>query len=334
MLKKLTLINLLTFMTIGVAISQTSDSTNFEVVGSMDAYYRASFGADFDQAPATSFANLPGFSLGMANINVSYYKKSAGIVADLVFGPRGEDATFLSPFLRPGGSSSIVNQLYAFWDVSDNVKVTLGNFNTFLGYEVISPTGNFNYSTSYMFSYGPFSHTGIKVDADLGSGFSLMAGVFNPTDATEYNPTNDYAGGLQLGYSFDSGSAYLNTIISEDFYQVDLTAGIDVSEDVYVGLNATVAQDAFAGVAGYFQYALSENFKLGTRVEYFQDKGVDAIGTDENVIDATLTGKYTVGNLTIIPEVRLDKVSTPTYLDDTEEKEQLSSFVLAVVYGF
>lgn len=334
MFKKLTLINLLSFMTIGIAISQTTDSTNFEVVGSMDAYYRMSIGADFNEAPGTSFANLPGFSLGMANLNATYYKKNAGIVADLVFGPRGEDATFLSPFLRPGGTSSIINQLYAFWDVSDNVKITLGNFNTFLGYEVISPTGNFNYSTSYMFSYGPFSHTGLKVDADLGGGFTLMAGVFNPTDATEYNPTNDYAGGLQLGYSFDNGSAYLNTIISEDFYQVDLTTGVDLTEEFYLGLNATIAQDAFAGVAGYLQYALSENFKLGTRIEYFQDKGVGAVGTDENVLDVTLTGQYTVGNLTIIPEVRMDKVSAPVYTNELELEESLSSFVLAVVYGF
>ena len=185
-----------------------------------------------------------------------------------------------------------------------------------------------------MYSYGPFSHTGLKVDADLGSGFSLMAGAFNPTDATEYNPTNDYVGGLQLGYSFDSGSAYLNSIISEDFYQIDLTAGLDVTEDFYIGLNATVAQDAFSGVAGYLQYALSESFKFGTRVEYFQDKGVGAIGTDENVFDVTLTGQYTVGNLTIIPEVRMDKVSAPMFADETEIKEELSSFVLAIVYGF
>ena len=334
MLKKLTLFILLIIMTVNITIAQTSDSTSFTLAGSLDAYYRMSVNADFDQAPGTSFSNLPGFALGMANINGTYYKKSAGIVADLVFGPRGEDATFLSPFLRPGGSSSIINQLYAFWDVSSNIKITLGNFNTFLGYEVISPTGNFNYSTSYMFSYGPFSHTGLKVDADLGKGFSLMAGVFNPTDATEYNPTNDYAGGLQLGYSFDSGSAYLNTILSEEFYQVDMTAGIDVSESFYIGLNTTVAQDAFAGVAGYFQYSINEELKLGTRVEYFEDKGVGAIGTDENVIDVTLTGQYTIGNLTIIPEVRMDKVSRPMFVNDTDIEEDLSSLVLAVVYGF
>ena len=167
-----------------------------------------------------------------------------------------------------------------------------------------------------------------KKGSQVGGGYS------NRTRATEYNPTNEYAGGLQLGYSFDTGSAYLNTIISEDFYQVDLTTGVDVSEDFYLGLNATVAQDAFAGVAGYFQYTFNEACQLGTRIEYFEDKGVGAVGTNENVLDVTLTGKYTVGNLTIIPEIRVDKVSAPMFADDTEMKEDLSSFVLAIVYGF
>ncbi len=334
MLKNFTF-SILTLMTIiSTSFAQEADTTSFSIGGSLDAYFRANIGADFDQAPGTSFANLPGFALGMANLTSTYYKNGAGINVDLVVGPRGEDATFLSPFLRPGGNSSIVNQLNLFYELTDKVTVTLGNFNTFLGYEVISPTGNFNYSTSYMFSYGPFSHTGLKVDADLGGGFSLMAGVFNPTDATEYNPTNDYAGGLQLGYSNDAASAYVNAIFSEDFYQFDLTTGGNVTDAVYLGLNTTIAKDAFFGVAGYLQYAASDAFSIGTRVEYFEDKGVGAIGTDQNVIDVTLTLQYKVGDLIIMPEVRLDKVSDTVFINDMEAQDQLSSFLLAMVYGF
>ena len=83
-------------------------------------------------------------------------------------------------------------------------------FNTYLGYEVISPVGNFNYSTSYMFSYGPFSHTGLKADFVLNEKWSAMLAVMNPTDFTEENPYDTYILGAQLGYSEDSGSAYLN----------------------------------------------------------------------------------------------------------------------------
>lgn len=119
----------------------------------------------------------------MANLVIGKSSDKVGFTADLVVGPRGEDATFFSPVLRPGGNSSIVNQLYVYWNISDKVTTTFGNFNTFLGYEVISPVANFNYSTSYMFSYGPFSHTGLKFDIGLSDDLSLMLGVFNPTDA-------------------------------------------------------------------------------------------------------------------------------------------------------
>ena len=39
-----------------------------------------------------------------------------------------------------------------------------------------------------MFSYGPFSHTGIKADIAVSDDVSLMLGVLNTTDATEFQP--------------------------------------------------------------------------------------------------------------------------------------------------
>lgn len=309
--------------------------------GSVDAYFRTNLNGDTDVAPGTSFANLPGFALGMANLTVSKDGPKAGFMADFVFGPRGEDATFLSGVLRKvdptdglSNNSSIVNQLYAYWNISDKFKATIGNFNTFLGYEVISPVSNFNYSTSYMFSYGPFSHTGLKFDIDLGNGFSLMAGIFNGTDETEYNFSDKYVGGAQLGYDFGKGSVYLNSIFEDEFYQFDITGGVDVTEKIYLGLNATIAKDAFAGVAIYAQAEVVENLKLGIRGEYFADMGVGAIGDEESIMDFTFSANYTIGNLTIIPEFRLDAASQPIFLDDTELNKSLASFVLAAVYGF
>src|SRR5690606_8371312 len=141
---------------------------------------------------------------------------------------------------------------------SDNLTFTIGNFNTYLGYEVISPTGNFNYSTSYMFSSGPFSHTGLKADIDLTENWSLMAAVMNPTDFTEFNPLGTYTAGLQLGYETDNGGTWLNFLygdqdgkLDEDHglvngeasagstFQVDLTTGYNATEALYLGLNTT-----------------------------------------------------------------------------------------------
>jgi hypothetical protein len=323
-----------------VMTGQEEDKKTFTLSGSIDTYFRGNLNAANDAnkiAPGTSFANAPGFSLGMINIIAGYEGEKVGFVADMVYGPRGADAVFEST-----GSASIVNQLYAYWNVSEKVKLTMGNFNTFLGYEVISPTANFNYSTSYMFSYGPFSHTGIKADITLSEKSSLMLAIMNPTDATEFNPDGKYSLGVQYGYS----GQFFNYLLNPDSYEVDFTGGFDISEALFLGLNAAYfsADDAagFYGVALYPQYATSEHFKIGLRAEYFAETDGDfgAIGTgvaDSSIFATTLSANYTIGSLTIIPEIRLDSASenfngfTNNSADPTKS---LSSFLLAAVYSF
>ncbi|WNH08839.1 porin [Thalassobellus suaedae] len=339
-MKKLITLSMLFMATVLFAQEETP-APSFSVSGSIDAYYRANLNAPDMVAPGSSFANLPGFALGMANVVMSYEGEKVGFVADLVFGPRGEDAIFNSPLLRvPGGSSNIVNQLYAYWNVSESITLTMGNFNTFLGYEVISPTANFNYSTSYLFSYGPFSHTGLKADIALGEDFSLMLGVMNDTDATEFNPTGDYAFGAQLGYA----GQYLNFLLDPSFTEIDFTGGFDLSDDFFLGINAaylTTEDDGpgFAGVALYPQLATSDSFTIGLRGEYFvEDMDFGAIGTgvdDSSVFAVTLTGSFAIDNLTIKPELRLDSASDDFFLDsDLAAQKSLSSFVLAAIYSF
>jgi hypothetical protein len=338
-MKKFTLTLLVVF--IGISLfGQIKLDSSFTLSGSVDVYFRSNLNGTNNPenggtlAPGTSFANLPGFSLGMFNLVSSYEGEKAGVVADMVFGPRGAEAVFGSP-----APLNIVNQLYAYWNITDKVTATIGNFNTFLGYEVISPLGNFNYSTSYQFSYGPFSHSGLKLDFDLGKGFSGMVGVFNPTDATDFNPTADFVGGAQLGYTNDAGGAWLNFLVSEGFYQIDITTGWNVTEDAYLGLNATTAQESFAGAAVYLQYATSDALSLGFRGEYFVDNGVEVVGKDESVMDFTFSANYKVGNLTIIPEFRIDMYSNEGVIIDggdanPEMGKSLSSFLLAAVYSF
>lgn len=162
--------------------SEEAVASKLEFDGSVDTYFRSSFSKE-PSAPNSSFADLNGFSLGMANFVVSYKGEKSGVVADIVFGPRGSQAILGSI----GNSSEMINQLFVYYSFNSKVKLTLGNFNTFLGYELISPVANFNYSTSYMFSYGPFSHTGIKADFILSENSSLMLGIFNKSDQTEAN---------------------------------------------------------------------------------------------------------------------------------------------------
>jgi hypothetical protein len=366
-IKNLLLLALLLLGTIAFAQEEEEEGSQkkFSFSGSADGYFRANFnglnkvipddngGSVGPTAPGTSFANRPGFALGMVNLIGAYEGEKVGVVADLVFGPRGEEAVFGSPV----GSSNIINQLYVYWNVSETITLTFGNFNTFLGYEVISPTGNFNYSTSYMFSYGPFSHAGIKADFDLGNDWSAMVAIMNPTDFTDINPFSEYSFGAQLGYSgqflnFIYGKQGFNeTLVAgvptdtdiKGLFQIDYTGGFDITESFFLGINATY-QDTdgvgFYGAALYPQYATSDTFTIGLRGEYFKEMGdYGAIGTgveDSSVFAVTLSGNFTVGEyLTFIPEIRLDSASDDAFINNNiEASKSLSSFLLAAVFAF
>jgi hypothetical protein len=376
-------LNAITLLFLGLFISTAAfsqDATDaaddtaptFTLSGSIDTYARTALGSK-TIAPATSFANGKGFSLGMANLIASYAGEKVGFTADLVFGPRGQSAVF-------GSEQGIVNQLFAYYKLSDAVTLNMGQFNTFLGYEVISPAVNFHYSTSYLFSFGPFNHTGLRADFSFGDGMVAKLAVMNPTDIVEWNPVNTYTIGAQIGKTSDAGGVWLNLLygdqdgkLEEDIdtpdtfsagtlFQADLTLGYSLSETFYLGFNASyqtrgegefvsevgeiedAGNDAtsFLGFAVYPKLTLSETFALGLRAEYFSLTkehiediiGVDADG-DGNVMAFTLSGNYKVDNLTIIPEIRMDKLSEDAFADkDGEPTDALTSFTLAAVYKF
>jgi hypothetical protein len=312
-----------------IAFGQEEKEKKVSISGTVDAYYQTYFSAsdDSSQSFGTSFADETGFALGMANIIAFYEGEKTGVVADVVFGPRGDSAV--------GGYN--LNQLYAYWNVSEGTTLTIGRFNTYLGYEVISPIGNFNYSTSYLFSSGPFSHVGLKADFSLGEDFSLMLAVMNATDVNN-NTTGDYALGAQLGFS----GQYLNLYYDNKEvlgFEIDYTGGFDLSEDFFLGINAAYQDNdgsGFYGAALYPQLAASEDFSIGLRGELFgfHDSNVDDL---PSVFAATLTGSYTVDNLTIKPEIRLDSWNNdfePYLNNDSELSNSLSAFTLAAIYSF
>ena len=305
-----------------------NEEPTLSLSGTVDAYYQTNLTSpdNLGDSFGTSFANETGFALGMANLVAAYDMEKTGVVADVVFGPRGESAV--------GGYN--LNQLYAYWNVTETTTLTMGRFNTYLGYEVISPAGNFNYSTSYMFSSGPFSMVGLKADFDLGSDFSLMLAFMNPTDVNN-NTTGGYALGAQLGYA----GQFLNLYYDDDEvlgFEIDYTGGFDLSEELFLGINAAyqVSDDAgFYGAALYPQYTFSDSLSIGLRSELFgyHEKDEEDL---PSVFSTTLTGSYTLENLTIKPEIRLDAWSEaePYFDNDGVDTDSLAAFTIAAIYTF
>ncbi|HQZ23921.1 MAG TPA: porin [Flavobacterium sp.] len=312
-------------------------STPLEISGSGDLYYKY----DFSKNPniPTSFASdQNSLSLGMLDIALKKSVGKASFVGEVSFGPRGQYQSIPNGDGVDGNSFHIQN-LYATYAFTDKFSMTAGYMGTFVGYEVISPVANFHYSTSYLFTYGPFQNAGVKANYKISDKFGAMLGVFNDSWNTyKADPTKGLSTiGAQLSYATDGVSAYLNFMDgSVSGTIIDLTATFQLSEKFKLGLNAAdfsnTGDVGYSGLALYPSYAISDSFALGLRGEYFDFK--EGSG-DSSVTAFTLSANLKAGGFTFIPEFRLDSNSDEVFMDsDMAPTKSASQVVLAVVYGF
>jgi hypothetical protein len=326
--------------------STTSTSSALQISGSADTYYKY----DFAKKPniGTSFAeDHNSISLGMIDLALKKNTGKASFVGELSFGPRGQYASI------PNGNGEAANadnsfhiqNLYTSYAFTDKFSMTAGYMGTFIGYEVIAPTGNFNYSTSYLFTNGPFQNAGIKANYVFSSKAALMVGLFD--DWNVYKDLNGVSHfGAQLTLSPVEGwTAYLNMLTGRSAGApgtgsiYDLTTAYQVTEKVKLGLNAadySVSNDngGYSGAAFYFQNAFTTSFSLGLRAEYFKTKDIaDAEGS--SVTSITVSGTLKAGGLTFIPEIRFDNGNTARFVkNNLDPTKSASQFSLAAVYAF
>ena len=316
-----------------LSLNAQDETPTLSVSGTVDVYGTTNT-VDGTGTPGLLIANpekANGFGLGMANTVFSYEGAKSGVVADLAFGPRADDANM----------AGAINQLYAYYNVSESVTITAGQFNTFLGYEVISPAANFNYSLSYLFNAGPVSHTGVKLDYAASEDLSFLLAVTNAhgissADASESGATQF---GAQVGYK----GQYLNFIYgavtetsATDAVFVDYTGGFDLSDSFFVGINAAYAysddeEAGYQGAALYLENTFSETFALGLRPEFFSYTSAD---DSEDVLALTLTGSTQLDdNLKLITELRYDS-SDDYIIEGIAAEKNVTALTIAAVYSF
>ncbi|MCW3092387.1 MAG: hypothetical protein JWP81_3456 [Ferruginibacter sp.] len=336
------------------------DSTKpFTVSGSVDVYYRMGVGASGSSAlnNFTSFTNSNNsFQLGMASIKAQYTAGKGGVVVDLGFGKRAEEFSYADD-----ATLQSVKQAYIYYAPSDKVKFTFGKFGTHIGYELLDPQLNKNYSMSYMFTNGPFSHTGIKADFTLGGGTGLMIGVANPIDVTApasgSDPKTLIAQLSQVGAKY---SVYLNyagyfggkmySPTASSLSQVGLTASATLADKFSLGYDGTVQfvrDEDYLGAgktktkswwasALYANLTASDVFGMTLRAEYFADKKYAIKLPGSDVTEITLSGNIKAGNFMFIPELRLDNAKDKVFSKNSKGEASKSAFsaILAAIYSF
>jgi len=337
---------------------EEEQKNTLSISGSVDMYYKLDFAGE-----AAKFGNISGgenytffapdhnsFSIGMANLIVEQTLGKSAFVADLSFGPRGGSSSIGTESATDG--SFHIQNLYVSHSFTDAITLSAGFMGTFVGYEVISPTANFNYSTSHLFSWGPFQNAGVKVDFALSDKLGFMVGLFNDWNAyTDQNSGKDL--GMQLSYNVSDGNdIYLNFVTgAESGMEIDLTAGFQLTDNFFLGVNAATYNSAegklfetgesgFSGIALYPQISITDGFSLGLRGEYFSEKEINDIfsggySDKASVFSTTLSANIKAGGLTFIPEIRFDNSSQEIYIDsDGNGTKGAAQFLIAAVYAF
>ncbi len=349
---KISSLSILIFITCRI-FAQEANENKLEISGSVDAYYKYDFSGyisdDGTSNIPTSFADEQNsLSIGMIDIALAQTVGKASFVGEIAFGPRSFKSI---PLFKPDGQDDNIyvgiQNLYVSYAFTDFISLTAGYMGTFVGYEVISPASNFNYSTSYLFTNGPFQNAGIKADLTFSDRFAVMIGLFNDWNVYEdFNGLSDI--GLQVYFMpIDGWDVYLNFLTGKPSGTImDVTTGWQITDRFYLGLNAadytnTEKNGGFMGVALYPQFSFSDAVSLGLRYEYFKIKDYTdadkAIVSGENINAITLTANINAGPLTLLPEVLLDAVSDKLFYGDPTGLDPAGSatqFLIAVVYAF
>jgi hypothetical protein len=337
------IITLLTFFTFNVKAQaqeeEGTDAEGLQISGSVDTYYKYDFSGN-SQIPTSFIGAQNSFGIGMVDLALQQSIGKASFVGEVAFGPRADASA-------PG----IVQNLYVSYQLADKLSVTGGFMSTYIGYEVISPVGNFNYTTSYLFSNGPFQQGGLKLDYAVSDRFGVMVGVFNQFDSY-FNSDDDLDLGAQLYFMPTDGfDIYLNFVSSNDSgTEIDLTTTYQLSDAFMLGLNVADRTNGdffddvngggvnFFGTALYAHYAFSNAVAIGFRGEHFTDDQGSIFGvtdTDTSVDSFTLSGNIGSGPLKLIPEFRVDISSEDIFTDgDSMPTGTAGQFILAAYYAF
>jgi Putative beta-barrel porin-2, OmpL-like. bbp2 len=335
-----------------VKVEEKKPAFNFSA--NADVYYRYDFNRQVNNH--TSFTNSHNsFELGMISARLDHSFGKVSMTADVGFGKRAEEFSY-----NDDKSKFLIKQLFVSYSPIENLKLSMGSWTTHVGYELVDAYANRNYSMSYMFSYGPFFHTGVKAEYTLGK-HSFMLGVADPTD---FKSASLGSKKFILGqWAFASEDSKLKTYLNYQsgqrpsdqakIMQWDGVATYKFNDKFNMAYNGTIMSNklydeadkkysdakTWWGSALYFNADPSEWLGFTLRAEYFSDdealSAFTGYDTGGNVLATTLSANFRIGNLTIIPEFRYEHSNQEYYSkhDGTLTKSD-ASVLIAATYKF
>jgi len=341
----------------GPGILEVLTNSGIIVTGYIDTAY------EYSNSPAPAFHEFDtrhsSFVLDQASVTLAMQPKSGfGFVVDLIAGEDGRviDAAESSN-AASGASNFNVTQAFVQY-VTGNWTLMGGKFVTLVGAEVIAPTGNTNFSRSLLFFAEPLTHTGVRAAYAVNDALTFTVGVNNGWNHVSNDSQSQKT--TEMGASFTPVKQFILTaqgyfgdepvgggqVAQRDI--ADVVATYNVNDSLSLVANYDWGQQKnydllgnhgkWDGVAGYVNYAISSQWRVSVRGEYFQDQQgfVTATGTRQTLREGTVTLGYDpTKKFELRLEARYDKANHNLFLrDSTEMANDQTGLAMQIIYKF
>lgn len=239
-----------------------------------------------------------------------------------------------------------IQQAYVSY-TTGGLTVEAGKFATLIGAEVIESPDNWNFSRSWGFELGPYTHTGVRASYALSDKSTITVGVNNGWDVLDasgvatksgeaqinFKPTDSSYLSVQgtLGQEPASGSygaagtvygtrSILNTVDSWDInstVSVMLDAGYGEQKNatsLAAGAPATLGTVKWWYVTPYLNYHINDMWRVALRYQYFDDKDGFRTGVAQKLKAGTITLAYAPNaSSEVRAEYRYDKSNVKAF---------------------
>lgn len=351
-------------------ITFSANAEGLKVSGSFDIYSTIETNKRSDGLShgLTAFTNAPTekLDLGMASIKFDYTYKKINTFIDLGWGMRATQFAYQEP---TSSLLSATKQAYISYAFNDRLKFTAGTWATHIGYEVyIDPLANKNYTVSHLFTYGPYTHSGVMADYIVDE-HNFMFGLSTPSDRRRAKSGDNVMFLAKYGYVEKNWSIYFNYYGSPFTYntdglgtkgksnQIDVVLNSNLTDKFHLGYNVsyrhneyeTLNASSFIGNALYLNHQTLSWLSLNWRGEYFTQSagntfvvnqtslanGSPVYADAKNFIETTFSLNIAYDKFVLIPEVRYDWAEKNIFGTSKENlKNNFTTFLLAWVYKF
>src|SRR6202142_4329757 len=271
------------------------------------------------------------FQLDQAALTVAYQPKEGfGALVDVA---AGEDMKILNA--AEGSNPNTFDIIQGFIQYAKgSLTVIGGKFVTLAGAEVIAPTGNTNFSRSFLFYAEPLTHTGIRATYAVSDALSLIIGANNGWNYSSLTTSGSKTGEFGVAWTPSkafslAAQAYIGNdpVFGAQRTLIDAVATYNATDALTFILSydwGTQHQNAagsanldWDGAAFYTNYAFSAQWRASLRLEYLDDKDgfVTGAGSAQTLKEGTITLGYDpVKSFELRLEARFDKSTEPTFL--------------------